>query len=368
MSHACAQCLTRARLLQALAGRIETLANRGERLARQLLTLSDRELLTVAGVAEEDHERFLAAARKAGAEDGERDPDGGAVCVHDDLYPATLAELPDPPRALFHTGPLSRLVELAAERSVAIVGSRRPSAHGEEAARLLGRGLAAAGVTVVSGMAFGIDAACHRGALDAGGAPIAVLASGADRASPAGNRALYRELRAVGTVISEMPWGATPYRWLFPARNRIMAAISEMTVVVEAAERSGSLITSEFAEGLGRPVAAMPGPTGARLTQGNNRLIQDGGIPVQGTADVLDYLHGVGSTPGRDPAAARRPIEGDTVLGDLLDAVEVGDSLDQMARRSGLGPRELRVALAKLEGTGLIRRAGLGSYVATTIG
>jgi DNA processing protein len=368
MTGACPDCLSRARLLEALAGRIEKLASRAERPARQLLTLDDDDLMRVAGIAEEDRDRLLAAARAAAVGDGDRIADGGAVCIHDDRYPARLRELPDPPRALFHTGPLDRLSRLSADRSVAIVGSRRPSAHGEQAAFLLGRGLAAAQVTVVSGMAFGVDAACHRGALEGGDTAIAVLASGADRASPAGNRALYRELRAAGTVISEMPWGATPWRWLFPARNRIMAAIGEMTVVVEATERSGSLITSEFAESLDRMVAAMPGPPGARLTQGNNKLIQDGCIPVQHAVDVLDHLHFVGASPERDPAAARRPIAGDALLANLLDAVEVGETLDQMARRSGLGARELRAALARLEGTGLIRRAGLGSYVATTIG
>ena len=368
MSRACHECLSRARLLEALAGRIEKLASRAERPARQLLTLDDDDLLQVAGVSEEQRDGILAAARAAALADAERALDGGAVCVHDDRYPERLRELPDPPRALFHTGPLDRLTRLIAERPVAIVGSRRPSTHGQEAAYLLGRGLAAAGATVVSGMAFGVDASCHRGALDGGGAAVAVLASGADRASPVGNRALYRELRAAGTVISEMPWGASPWRWLFPARNRIMAALSEMTVVVEATERSGSLITSEFAEGLNRMVAAMPGPPGARLAEGNNKLLRDGCIPVRYTADVLDELCGVGAHPERRAADARRPIAGDALLGDLLDAVEVGETVEQMAERSGLGPRELRVALARLEGTGLIRRAGLRGYVATTIG
>lgn len=368
MTHACRGCLTRARLLEALAGRIDKLAGRRERPARQLLTLPDDELLAVAGVGEQDRSAVLDGARAAACADADRVPEGGAVCIHDDRYPARLRDLPDPPRALFHTGPLDRLVRLCAECPVAIVGSRRPSTHAQEAAFLLGRRLAAAQVTVVSGMAFGIDAACHRGALEGGGTAIAVLASGADRASPAGNRALYDELRSVGTVISEMPWGAAPWRWLFPARNRIMAALSEMTIVVEAAERSGSLITSEFAESLDRPVAAMPGAQGARLTEGNNKLLRDGAIVVRYAQDVLDELYAVGTHPGREPEAARRLISGEPLLGDLLDAVEVGESVERMAERSGLGARELRAALARLEATGLIRRAGLRGYVATTIG
>lgn len=368
MSHACIECLTRARLLEALAGRIETLASRGERPARQLLTLGDDDLLQVAGVAEEARPEFLVDARAAAHADAERLLDGGVVCIHDERYPERLRDLPDPPRALFHTGPLDRLQRLSGERPVAIVGSRRPSTHAQEASHLLGRRLAAAGITVVSGMAFGIDAACHRGALEGGDTVVAVLASGADRASPVGNRALYKQLRTAGTVISEMPWGASPWRWLFPARNRIMAALSEMTVVVEATERSGSLITSEFAEDLDRTVAAMPGPAGARLTEGNNKLLKDGCLVVRYAQDVLDELYRVGTLSARDPDSARLPIDGDPLLGSLLDAVEVGESVGQMARRSGLPARELRAALARLEGTGLIRRAGLGGYVATTIG
>lgn len=368
MSNACLPCLTRARLLEALAARIEKLASRTERPARQLLSLSNDDLLEVARIPEERRPASLAYATERARADEASAIDGGVVCRHDDAYPERLRDLPDPPWTVFHTGPLDRLAGLAAESPVAVVGSRRASAGSREAARLLGRGLSAAGVTVVSGMAFGIDAACHHGALEAGGAAIAVLASGADRPSPMGNRALYAELRAAGTVISEMPWGASPWRWLFPARNRIMAALSEMTVVVEATEKSGSLITSEFATSLGRTVAAMPGPPGARLTAGTNRLLKDGCLVVRYATDVLDELYEVGNAPEHDPAAARAPIDGDELLNDLLDGVEVGETLEEIGGRTGLDARELRAALARLEGTGLIRRSGLRGYVATTIG
>jgi DNA processing protein len=232
----------------------------------------------------------------------------------------------------------------------------------------LGRGLSAAGVTVVSGMAFGIDAACHWGAAAAGGRAIAVLASGADRPSPAGNRSLYRDIRRHGTVISEMPWGATPLPWLFPARNRIMAALSRLTVVVEAREKSGSLITAEFAADLGRTVAAMPGPPNARLAAGSNRLLREGVSVVRGAVDVLDELFDVGSVPAPPTGPSRGAIDGDPVLAALLDAVEVGETLERMGERCGLGAREVRAALARLEGKGLVRRRGLRGYVATTTG
>lgn len=368
MTHACVDCLTRARLLEALAPRIERLSDIVGRPIRELLRLGSDDLLLVTRVDEAGHDAVKSAARAAGKEDAGRAGDGGAICIHDEHYPPRLRELADAPRAIFHTGPLERLQAASADRPVAIVGSRRASAQGQEYAFQLGRGLAAAGVTVVSGMAFGIDAACHRGALDGGGPAIAVLASGADRASPARNRALHAELREKATVVSEMPWGASPWRWLFPARNRIMAALSHMTVVVEAAERSGSLITSTFATDLGRVVGAMPGPAGARLTAGSNRLIQDGCVPVLGVSDVLDHLYGVGVRAGDAAGGGRRQIAGDPVLGGLLDAVEVGATLEQMGERSGLGAGELRAALARLERTGLVRRSGLRGYVATTLG
>src|SRR5688500_12181180 len=213
MSRACHRCLKRARLLEALAPRIARLADRHAQPVRALLALPDEELLVVTRMPEGDWEPVTAAAAAAAREDASRVLDGGVVCIHDESYPERLRELHDAPRALFHTGPLDRLQELTCDKPVAILGSRKAPEHGKNAARELGRGLAAAGVTVISGMAFGIDAACHRGALEGGGRAVAVLASGADRASPASNRPLYRELRATGTVISEMPWGASPWPW-----------------------------------------------------------------------------------------------------------------------------------------------------------
>jgi DNA processing protein len=169
-------------------------------------------------------------------------------------------------------------------------------------------------------------------------------------------------------VVSEMPWGASPWRWLFPARNRIMAALAEMTVVVEATEKSGSLITAKFALELGRSVGAMPGAAGARLTEGSNLLIRDGCVPIQRATDVLDAVYGVEDRQAMEAGARRRRIEGDPLLCALLDGVEVGETLDQMAARSGLPARDLRAALARLEQSGLIRRTGLRGFVATTTG
>jgi DNA processing protein len=364
MNRACGKCLTRARVIEALAPRINVMV--GRRPVRQLLALSTTRLLEATGVPDGQQQRILDQAAAAAERDAVAEIDGAAVCIHDDRYPEHLRDLPDFPHALFHTGPLERLERLLGERPVAIVGSRRPSAQAEQNATELGRKLGVTGLTVVSGLAFGIDAACHRGALAARGGAIAVLAAGADRPSPMRNRALYRDVRAAGAVVSEMPWGATPWRWGFPARNRIMAALAEMTIVVEATERSGSLITAQFALQLGRQVGAMPGASGARLTQGSNLLIRDGCVPIQSATDALDALLGVADRRELEAATARRPIEGDELLGALLDSVEVGESLEQMAARTGMPARELRAALARLEQTGLIRRSGLRGYVATT--
>ena len=183
-----------------------------------------------------------------------------------------------------------------------IVGARRATSYGREIARELGRELAAAGMVVVSGLAFGIDGCAHRGALDAG-RTIAVLGCGPDVAYPASHRTLWRRICEAGLVISELPPGATPWRWTFPARNRIMAALAGMTVVVEAATRSGSLITTDLAADLGRDLGAVPGPVTSRASAGPNALLASGAHVIRDAQDVLDAMLG----PGRRPLGPQRP-------------------------------------------------------------
>jgi DNA processing protein len=228
-------------------------------------------------------------------------------------------------------------------------------------ATAIARGLARAGVTVVSGLALGIDAAAHRGALEARGPTVAVLGCGADRAYPRTNRSVYRRIRESGAVVSELPPGQEPARWTFPARNRIMAALARVTVVVEAAERSGSLITSAFAQDLGRDVCAVPGRVTSRIAAGANQLLLDGAHPVRGAPDVLDLIFGAGGWHEPAPSTA---TEGglDDRLRRLLRAVEDGDSLDAAADRAGMSAAELRGALGRLELMGLVRRDGFGAF------
>ena len=176
-------------------------------------------------------------------------------------------------------------------------GRRAPAARARTAPRSLtpsGRGLGAAGVPVISGLALGIDGTAHRGCLDGGGVPVAVVASGPDVVYPRRHRSLHERVRAAGLVLSELPPGTEPYRWSFPARNRIMAGLARMTLVVEAADPSGSLITAEFAKDLGRCVAAVPGRITSSVARGTNNLLKDGATPISGTEDVLDELFGVG--------------------------------------------------------------------------
>lgn len=281
------------------------------------------------------------------------------VCRHSDSFPSVLRDLRDPPAVIYSTAPTVLVSE--EEPAVAVIGSRRPSEYGRTVAYGLARGLGAAGVPVVSGLALGIDAVAHRGCLDAGGRTIAVLACGVDVPYPRTNRALYERIRESGVVVSEMPPGTGPRRWLFPARNRIMAALGRLTVVVEAAERSGTLITADCAAAIGRDVAAIPGRVTSHAAAGTNGLLRNGAALVTGAQDVLDLMYGVGarSVPS-DPEPLLDPADRQ-----VLQAVERGGGLDEIGAEVGLGAAAMRAALARLERGGLVRRAASGGYVPT---
>jgi DNA processing protein len=274
-------------------------------------------------------------------------------------YPVALRDLGAmAPERLFGCGDREAIEEHQLEHTVTIVGSRRASSYGLEVAEELGRLLAAAGLVVVSGMARGIDAAAHRGALAAGGVTLAVLGSGADVAYPASERRLYREILATGAAISEAPPGQRPEPGAFPRRNRIMAALGAITVVVEAAQPSGSLITAQRALDLGRQVGAIPGPVTSRVSEGTNGLIVDGAGLIRGAQDVLDRLLGVGIE------AVRRcgpPLE--PGLARVAEAVELGSSTcDAVAMALSASPQETAVALARLELLGYLRADAAGRY------
>ena len=359
MSAACGICLRRAHLLGYLAPRIADISGSRTPLARKLLALSDSELIEAVAPqqAERAHE-FLESFDGPAAEERLAEAGIDGACRHSACYPSLLRSMEDPPAVLFSTAPVERLAELAGEPAVAIVGARRCSGYAREVAYELGRGLGAAGVTVVSGLALGIDAEAHRGTVDVRAGAIAVLAGGADVPYPRTNRRLYDRIRECGAVVSELPPGIRPFKWGFPARNRIMAGLSRMTIIVEAAERSGSLITAEFAADMGRDVCAVPGRVTARIAAGSNRLLHDGAPVVRGAEDVLDMLFGVGTRPPRPSVAERLEPE----LRAVLDAVEGCEGLSSLAERTSMPAARVRAALGRLELLGLVAREGVGTY------
>jgi DNA processing protein len=359
---ACDACLRRGALIGFLSPWIAArVGERGRprRPASRLLTLPELELIAaVAPPPRSEAERLLEQFDPAAAREGLERARCACLCRHSSGYPASLVQLEDPPNPLYVRGGLDRLADLLAEPAVAIVGGRRPSDYARGVAREMGRQLAVAGVTVVSGLALGIDAESHRGVLAGGGRALAVLACGPDVPYPHRHRELYRGVLERGVVVSELPPGTTPRPWGFPARNRIMVGLSQMVVVVEARESSGSLITADFAAEAGRQVAAVPGQVTAAAAAGSNGLLRDGAAVVTGAGDVLDHVFGVGHNRlERAPAPMLEPQ-----LRAVLDAVETRASLPSAALRTGLSPGGLRAALGRLETLGLIRRDGLGGY------
>jgi DNA processing protein len=359
---ACCECLRRSWLLAALGPYIEKVAS-GEAGSRspELLRLSNEDLAEVAApkvvgqmlgrVEALSEERLLEELLLA---------DCWACCRHSELYPQSLRDASDAPWALIGRGDAGLLDGIEPFETVTIVGARRATTYGREVARELGRELAAAGMVVVSGMAFGIDACAHRGAIDAG-RTIAVLGCGPDIAYPASHRSLWRQICERGLVISEFPPGATPWRWTFPARNRIMAALAGMTVVVEAATRSGSLITTDLAADLGRDLGAVPGPVNSRASAGPNGLLAAGAHVIRDAQDVLDALLG----PGRRQIEPAHPVL-DPDLQIVLAAVEEGNSTcDAVATATGLSGPAAATALSRLELLGYLTCSNLGTYLRT---
>jgi DNA processing protein len=351
---ACDACLRRSALIAAVAGRLDVEWRRRSAPAG-VLSLPDEALVALdpSGLAGRRHARFSAAdARAAIRAAGLR-----AVCRCDPGYPERLRELDDPPAVLHVAGDAHAL---AAAEAVGIVGARRGTAYGLEVARSLGRALSAAGLPVVSGMAMGVDSAAHVGALQAGSPPVAVLAGGADVPYPPSRRGLYARIAERGCVVSELPPGFVAHRWNFVARNRIIAGLAALTVVVEAAERSGSLTTADFAIQLGRPLGAVPGPVTSRFSAGTNGLLAAGAGVIRDARDVLDQLLGP-SAQHRLTLAPPVPIE--PRLRHLLDAIERGHgSLAELATDQSATQQVLQ-DLTDLELRGLVRREFGGRYV-----
>jgi DNA processing protein len=291
-------------------------------------------------------------------EEIERARDAGIAIVPftNPNYPARLRTIADPPPFLYVKGNI--LTD--DDKAVAIVGSRSASEYGRRVARDLARGLASLGFTVVSGMARGIDASAHESALQAGGRTIAVLGSGVERAYPAEHETLYRRIGENGAVLSELPIGTRPLAFNFPARNRLISGLSLGVVVVEATEKSGSLITATLAVEQGREVFAVPGEVGSSRSRGAHRLIRQGAKLVESVDDIIEeiapqLLDRTGSATQRAPRVLPQNASDATrTIFALLQENTL--QVDQVIERTGMSAAQVLETLLDLELQGLLRQ------------
>jgi DNA processing protein len=286
---------------------------------------------------------------------------GRALTPDDPEYPALLSHIPDAPPVLFAAGNLA----LLGRPTVAIVGSRDHSAYGAEVCRRVAWAAAEAGVVVASGMARGLDAVAHQAALDAGGGTVGVLGNGLGVVYPAANRRLYQRVAAAGALLTEFPPGERPSAGSFPRRNRIISGLARVTLVVEAGEGSGALITAGTALDQGREVMAVPGPITSPVSVGCNRLLRDGAVPLLEPRDLLDHY------PDAEPPAGVRAGAAEAGLAPLPDTLTDAERtvaglltggpalVDELVERSGRGVAELLAVLGALEIAGVVeQRAG----------
>jgi DNA processing protein len=330
-------------LLGRLSGHIELA--RGS--LHELLALDDEELLAAIGGRDRmELDAQLAAFDETAANALRRAAGRTALlCRCDPGYPSSLLELTAPPAVVQLAGDAAGVSRLG--ESAAIVGARACSPYGRSVAESLGRSLAAAGVPVISGMALGIDAAAHTGALAAPAAAlptVAVLPGPADRPYPASRHRLHQGIVERGAVLAEFGASAPVRRWQFLARNRLIAALATVTIVVEAGERSGSLVTARHAAELGRPLGAVPGRVTDPQSAGTNALLRGGAEPVRGAQDVLDLLFGAGARVAASEARPEPSTEGQAILA----AISAGcDSAAALARA---GHRLAEISALELDG------------------
>ena len=271
-------------------------------------------------------------------------------CIHlgTPEYPRLLAEISDPPTCIWWRGDRALLSATA----VAVIGARAASQEGLIAASEIAFDLARAGIVVVSGLARGIDAAAHRGALDAGGKTIAVLGTGIDRVYPAENERLHDDIASSGLLITEMQPGTPPLEWHFPRRNRIISGLSRAVVVVEARDKSGSLITARLAADQGRDVMAVPGTIVGGRNRGANALLRDGAKLVESAVDILEELGIQDASASALQASARQ-----------AQSVQVIEfTVDQIAEQMKISAGEALALLLEWELTGEVQRIGSGRF------
>ena len=325
----------------------------------KVLAASQEELQYVSGIGQTLAKRITQARTEVDIDEQLRlaaEHNIAILTPADERYPHLLRELPDPPAVLFLLGEFKEIDGLA----VAIVGTRHASRYGLKQAESLAASLARAGFTVVSGMARGIDTAAHRGALAAGGRTIAVLASGVLAPYPPENTKLSEEIAAHGCVVSEAPPTMPPISGMFPQRNRIISGLTLGTIVVEASNRSGALITARHAGEQNRQVFAVPGQIDSPLSAGPHSLIRDGAKLVTSIDDVLEELGPLATQARRDDGTTiRAPVE--VTLNEqesqVLQAIEPrGSLIDEMTETSGLPVQRVLATVSVLEMRGLVRK------------
>lgn len=279
------------------------------------------------------------------------------VDIEADEYPALLREIADPPAALFVRG----RIEPSDARAVAVIGSREATRYGIGVARRLVPPLAMKGVTVVSGMARGVDSAAHEAALSAGGRTVAVLGTGIDVPYPNCSRDLYEQIPEFGAVISESRPGQGPERWVFPERNRIISGMCAMTVVCEAKRQSGTAITARLAGDQGRILGVVPGDVDMSRSEGTNAMLYDGAVPVRTALDVLDAAFpGLADAPPKTSDAESAVT--DPTSKAILKCLENPASMEQLAGRISLPLGRILATLSVLESSGLVTRDLVGRY------
>jgi DNA processing protein len=277
------------------------------------------------------------------------------------IYPARLRSIADPPPCLYVKGEIRR----EDDKAVAVIGTRSASHYGRRVARDLCRGLASVGFTVISGMARGIDGVAHDEALNAGGRTIAVLGSGVDRAYPPEHRKLYHRISENGAVISELPLGAPPLAFNFPARNRLISGLSAGVVVVEATEKSGSLITAAIALEQGREVFAVPGEVGSSRSRGGHRLIRQGAKLVENVDDILEEIAPQLVARDRQPALRTLPVDAQPETHKIFDLLQERSlHIDEVIEASGFSASRVSQILLELELQGFLKQLPGNRYSA----
>jgi DNA processing protein len=278
------------------------------------------------------------------------------------IYPARLRSIADPPPCLYVKGEIRQ----QDDKAVAVIGTRSASHYGRRVARDLCRGLASLGFTVISGMARGIDGVAHDEALNAGGRTIAVLGSGVDRAYPPEHRKLYHRISENGAVISELPLGAPPLAFNFPARNRLISGLSAGVVVVEATEKSGALITAAIALEQGREVFAVPGEVGSSRSRGGHRLIRQGAKLVENVDDILEEIAPQLVARDRQPAALRTlPVDAQPETHKIFDLLQERSlHIDEVIEASGFSASRVSQILLELELQGFLKQLPGNRYSA----